>query len=104
MKRLNVPDDFEVLYVLTSGTDLVIQNVNADPEFEVTEEGSYTVHTLVYDPNTLDLSIVEIGVTTGFDVNSLLIQGGGTICAQHWMWPVQHLILKHVLVRLQQAP
>src|SRR5690606_23863714 len=36
---------------------------------------------LVYDPLTLDLSIVEIGVTTGFEVNALLIQGGGEICA-----------------------
>jgi len=35
---------------------------------------------LVYDPLTLDLGIVVPGVTTGFDVNALLIQGGGTIC------------------------
>ena len=41
----------------------------------------YTIHTLVYDPTTLDLSIVVPGTTTGFDVNALLIQGGGTICA-----------------------
>ncbi len=47
----------------------------------MTEGGSYTIHTLVYDPNTLDLSIVVPGVTTGFDVNGLLIQGGGSICA-----------------------
>ncbi|MBK6543657.1 MAG: hypothetical protein IPG10_20850, partial [Flavobacteriales bacterium] len=41
---------------------------------------------MVYDPNTLDLSIVELGVTTGFDVNGLLVQGGGAIRAS-WMWP-----------------
>ena len=70
-----VPEGFELLYVLTSGNDLVIQNVNTSPEFEVTENGIYTIHTLVYDPNTLDLSIVELGVTTGFDVNSLLDPG-----------------------------
>jgi hypothetical protein len=35
----------------------------------------------VYDPQTLDLGIVQLGVTTGFDVNGLLIQGGGAICA-----------------------
>ena len=40
-----------------------------------------SIHTLVYDPSTLDLSIVQFGTTTGFDVNSLLIQGGGSICA-----------------------
>jgi hypothetical protein len=76
-----VPDDFEVIYVLTESTDLVIIDVNADPEFEVEGPGAYTIHTLVYDPATLDLSIVEIGVTTGFDVNALLVQGGGEICA-----------------------
>jgi hypothetical protein len=49
--------------------------------FTVTSGGTYTIHTLVYNPATLDLSIVTPGVTTGFDVNGLLVQGGGTICA-----------------------
>ncbi|MBK9401639.1 MAG: hypothetical protein IPN36_12510 [Bacteroidetes bacterium] len=43
--------------------------------------GIYTIHTLVYDPSTLNLGIVVPGTTTGFDVNALLIQGGGSICA-----------------------
>jgi hypothetical protein len=76
-----VPTGYSVLYVLTSGPGLVIQNVSDQPAFAVTSGGTYTIHTLVYDPNTLDLSIVELGVTTGFNVNSLLIQGGGSICA-----------------------
>ena len=76
-----VPAGFETLYVLTEGAGLVIIDVNATPEFTVDDEGSYTIHTLVYDPATLDLSIVVPGTTTGFDVNGLLIQGGGTICA-----------------------
>ena len=70
-----------VLYVLTQGEGLVIQNVSDMPSFDVTEGGRFTIHTLVYDPNTLDLSIVELGVTTGVDVNGLLEQGGGDICA-----------------------
>uniref|UniRef100_UPI00260F4201 T9SS type A sorting domain-containing protein n=1 Tax=uncultured Winogradskyella sp. TaxID=395353 RepID=UPI00260F4201 len=73
------PAGFAVLYVLTSGDDLVIEQVGGSPEFTVTEAGNYTIHTLVY-PSDLDLSIVELGVTTGFDVNSLLIQGGGDLC------------------------
>ncbi|WP_425420949.1 T9SS type A sorting domain-containing protein [Phaeodactylibacter xiamenensis] len=77
----NVPAGYEVIYVLTSGNGLVIQDVNATPEFTVTDTGLYTIHTLVYNPLTLDLSIVEFGVTTGVDVNNLLIQGGGDICA-----------------------
>ncbi|MEL7425329.1 MAG: T9SS type A sorting domain-containing protein, partial [Bacteroidota bacterium] len=76
-----VPAGFEVLYVLTSGEELVIEAVNSTPEFTVEETGIFTIHTLVYDPATLDLSIVEFGVTTGFDVNGLLQQGGGDICA-----------------------
>ena len=76
-----IPDGFQVIYVLTSGDELVIQAVSNAPKFIVEASGSYTIHTLVYDPATLDLSIVEFGVTTGVDVNNLLIQGGGTICA-----------------------
>ncbi len=75
------PAGFSIIYVLTSGDDLVIQNVSADPSFDVDETGIYTIHTLVYDPATLDLGIVEVGVTTGVDVNGLLVQGGGSICA-----------------------
>ena len=75
-----VPADYSVLYVLTKGSGLVIEQVNATPDFTVVGGGDYTIHTLVY-PNGLDLGIVELGVTTGFDVNSLLIQGGGELCA-----------------------
>ena len=76
-----VPPGYEVVYVLTSGDGLVIEQVNASPVFTVANTGNYTIHTLVYDPATLDLSIVEFGTTSGVDVNGLLIQGGGTICA-----------------------
>ena len=77
-----VPAGYSTLYVLTSGEDLVIQQVNANaPTFEVTSAGNYTIHTLVYDAATLDLSIVVPGVTTGFDVFGLTQAGGGTICA-----------------------
>lgn len=77
----SVPSGYLVRYVLTSGTNLVIQAVSQTPEFEVTQPGIFTIHTLVYDPSTLDLGIVQIGVTTGVDVNGLLQQGGGNICA-----------------------
>ncbi len=77
----NVPDGYSTVYVLTQGSDLVIVNAGAEPSFPVTEEGNYTIHTLVYNPDTLDLGIVELGVTTGVDVYGLLIDGGGSICA-----------------------
>ena len=76
-----VPAGYSVAYVLTRGPELFIQNIEPDPSFEWPLTGDYTIHTLVYDPNTLDLSFVQFDVTTGFDINALLIQGGGNICA-----------------------
>lgn len=75
-----VPPGYQTLYVLTSGEDLVIKNTSTTPSFTINEPDKYTIHILIYDPNTLDLSIVVPGQTTGFDVNSLLIQGSGDIC------------------------
>ena len=77
----NVPVGYQTVFVLTQGPGLVIVNAGASPAFTVNAPGAYTIHTLVFDPATLDLGIVELGVTTGFDVNGLLIQGGGSICA-----------------------
>ena len=77
----SIPTGFTTIYVLTSGTDLVIVQAGALPTFTVTSMGLYTIHTLVYDSLTLDLGLVELGVTTGYDINGLLGQGGGTICA-----------------------
>ncbi|MEM9679101.1 MAG: T9SS type A sorting domain-containing protein, partial [Bacteroidota bacterium] len=78
----NVPEGYNTIYVLTQGEGLVIVNVNTEaPSFEVTEAGNYTIHTLIYDPSTLDLGIVQLGVTTGFDVFGLITEGGGHICA-----------------------
>jgi hypothetical protein len=74
-----VPPGYQVLYVLTSGAGLLIEQAGATPSFDVTVAGDYTIHTLVYDPNTLDPGSLPPG-STGFDVNALLIQGGGTIC------------------------
>ena len=75
-----IPAEYSKIYVLTRGTELVIIQTNNSPDFTVTEADKYTVHTLIYDPTTLDLGIIVNGLTTGFDMNSILIQGGGTIC------------------------
>jgi hypothetical protein len=77
----NVPVPFQRIYVLTSGAGLVIEQTSATPSFTVTSANLYTIHTLVYDPATLDLSTVVPGVTTGADINAQLVQGGGSICA-----------------------
>ncbi|MFN3876002.1 MAG: T9SS type A sorting domain-containing protein, partial [Flavobacteriales bacterium] len=75
-----LPPGYEVAYALTEGPGLVIVALAGRPAFTVSAPGSYTIHTLVYDPATIDPGLIEIGVTTGFDINSLLVQGGGIIC------------------------
>ena len=57
----DTPAGYETLYVLTSGSGLVIQDVSTAASFTVSDTGSYTIHTLVYDPNTLDLGVVTLG-------------------------------------------
>ncbi|WP_298555047.1 T9SS type A sorting domain-containing protein [uncultured Algibacter sp.] len=79
-----VPDGYSKIFVLTSGEDLVIEQVNATPNFTVIEGGKYTVHTLVYDgraesENFLDLNVVNFGETTGGDVLSIVTANG--LCA-----------------------
>ncbi len=76
-----VPAGFQILYVLTSNG--VIQQVGPNPSFVIAMggAGTYTIHTLVYDPNTLDLSTVVLGTTRAADIFLQLIDGGGTICA-----------------------
>ncbi|MBL0071577.1 MAG: hypothetical protein IPP34_07125 [Bacteroidetes bacterium] len=44
---------------------------------------------MVYNPTTLDLTIVVPGVTTGFDVNGLLVQVVEQF-VHHLMLPVLH--------------
>lgn len=76
-----VPQGFETVYLLTTGPDLIIQQGAFTPAFVVTAVGEYTLHTVVYDPTTLDLTTVVFGVTSGVAVNEQLIQGGGAVCA-----------------------
>lgn len=76
-----IPSGYNLLYILTSGSDLLIRDASPTPNLIISLPDNYTIHTLVYDPNTLDLGIINLGTTTGFDINELLIQGGGDICA-----------------------
>ncbi|MEM6965179.1 MAG: lectin-like protein [Bacteroidota bacterium] len=76
-----IPAGFQLIYVLTKGANLTILGTNSQPYFTVNAPGQYKIHSLVFKPSTLDLGIVVPGQTTGFDVNNLLIQGGGSICA-----------------------
>jgi hypothetical protein len=75
-----IPAGYLRRYVLTSGANLVIENVSQNPVFNVTKTGNYRIHTLIYNPADLDLSTVIFGFTRAADINKLLIQGGGSLC------------------------
>jgi len=66
---------YEVLYVLTMGEELVIKGTGAEATFCV-EDGSYRIHTLVYDPEKLDLSGIIPDTTRG---------GVGPYCANRYL-------------------
>jgi len=80
-----VPAGYSVLYVLTKGTDLVIQKTSATPTFTVDAlNATYRIHTLVYNatpatPSYLDLSVVQLGTTKASEVLSLIAKN--RICA-----------------------
>ncbi|MFD0837228.1 T9SS type A sorting domain-containing protein [Mariniflexile aquimaris] len=76
-----IPSGYTNAYVLTKGEGLVIQALGGTPSFEVMEAGNYTIHSIVFNSETLDTGIVVPGQTTGFDVYGLIIAGGGSICA-----------------------
>ncbi|MEZ0611789.1 SdrD B-like domain-containing protein [Fibrella sp. WM1] len=69
-----VPTGFSTVYVLTKGNNLVIQQTSPTASFTVpaTAAGLYTIHTLVYNPAALDLSVIRPGVTTGTEVLNLI--------------------------------
>ncbi|MFT3884897.1 MAG: T9SS type A sorting domain-containing protein [Flavobacteriales bacterium] len=76
-----LPEGYVKNYVLTRGPSLTILEVSDEASFTVDQPGIYRIHTLVYDPSTLDLSTIELGQTSAYDVDAQLQQGGGSICA-----------------------
>ncbi|MDX9750926.1 MAG: T9SS type A sorting domain-containing protein, partial [Flavobacteriales bacterium] len=75
------PVCFERIYFLSMGAQQVLINASVTADFVVDATGLYTIHTLVFDPHTLDPNSVTFGLTTTAQLEALLVQGGGTICA-----------------------
>lgn len=74
-----VPDGFEVLYLLSKFSSQFIILENSDsPTFVVNDDDEYTIHTLIYDPNTFDTSNL-IGNFVPM-VAEQFIENGGDIC------------------------
>ena len=71
-----VPAGFSQFYVLTNDADLTILAINNSGSFQVSDAGVYRISVVVAqisDPNAddfFDLSLIDFGVTTGFDLLS----------------------------------
>lgn len=76
----NVPAGFDQVYVLTSGENLVVEDVSSVPAFTVSDTGRFTIHCFVFDPTFLSLQSIDLGTTTGAEVVALLVQGNGSVC------------------------
>ena len=57
-----IPKGYQQLFVLTNAFTLTILDVSNTPSFEINRRGFYRIHSLVYNPATLDLSIVVPGI------------------------------------------
>jgi hypothetical protein len=66
-----VPPGYVLAYVLTEGVGYDIQAVGPSPLFVVNVPGLFTIHPIVYDPNTLDLNSV-VGSTIFILEDSLM--------------------------------
>ncbi|GAB3736156.1 hypothetical protein GCM10028816_38240 [Spirosoma lituiforme] len=77
------PTGYSIVYVLTKGTEKLVQQTSSTPQFAVASTAAdYTIHTLVYnatvtDRNYLDLSALKPGISTATDVLQLI----GSKCA-----------------------
>lgn len=76
-----LPDGYKIVYLLSAGNESKIVSIASNPSFEVTEKGKFGIHTLVYHPHTFDLNLVERGQITVNELEKLLVQAGGRICA-----------------------
>ncbi len=80
----SAPEGYTTAFVLTQGEELVIQQLSDTPSFAVSEDGIYTIHTLIFNgdsesPDFLDLEQLTIGESTGSDVVNLI--ASSEICA-----------------------
>lgn len=76
-----IPAGFEQRYLLTRTDGQIIEQISPTPVFTVASADTWRIVNLVYDPATLNLSSVVPGTTTAYELEGLLLQGGGSICA-----------------------
>ena len=81
-----LPADYEVLYIISEGTGLLIEKVSPTPTFTITkpQPGTCHMHCFAYNSNPLspdyfDISTIQLLETTLFDLESAIQQQG--LCA-----------------------
>ena len=74
-----VPADFELVYILTSGETLILQQFASQPNFMVSDSGAFAIHPLVYDSVNFDLNTLMLGQSTIADLMAAMNQTG--ICS-----------------------
>ncbi|MEZ4913621.1 MAG: SdrD B-like domain-containing protein [Chitinophagales bacterium] len=76
----SIPAGFQALYLLSQNN--VVVAVSAVPQFGPgLPPGDYMIHSLVYNSASFNTASIIPNSTTISQINSTLIQGGGTICA-----------------------
>ena len=75
-----IPPGYQIGYLLTSTNGLAIEQVGPDPVFTVSTVNVWRIHSLVYDPNTLDFAAI-LDLYHAYQLQEMLMQGGGSICA-----------------------
>ncbi len=75
-----VPSGYLNWYALSNGEDLIIHSLSPEPAFKISGTGIFTIHSLVFDPETFDISSLTLGTTQASEIFETFIQGGGNIC------------------------
>lgn len=76
----DIPPGHTIVYLLAQAGTGEIQDTTSSASIVVSDIGGYTIHALIHDTATLDLSVLLNEGTTIGGLDSLLVQGGGTIC------------------------
>jgi gliding motility-associated-like protein len=75
-----VPTGYELGFVLVKDK-IVVDRSNFAFFFQVKDLGVYTIHEIIYNPNSNPLDSIQLGTTTLKGLEQTLVQAGGTTCA-----------------------
>lgn len=70
----NIPVDFELVYLLTSGSNSIIQEIYSNENFSIAEEGMYNIVPFVYDADNWGVSSINLGTSSLQDLNEQINQ------------------------------